>query len=80
MRNRPLRSWQIQLEHLDDSEMDALEKFFVEQMGVYSSFTFPDPYSGVAVPHCRFANGLWMSELLGVDIGSTTIIVIETNG
>jgi hypothetical protein len=79
-KKRPMRSWQVKLELLNETEMLALEIFFSEQMGIYSTFSFTDPYTGTIVPNCRLANGLLTSEFLGVDNCRTTITVIETNG
>ncbi len=77
---RPMRTWQIKLELLTEAEMQVLEEFFIGQTGVYSIFSFPDPYTGTIVPNCRFADGVLTSEFVGVEICSTTITVVETNG
>jgi hypothetical protein len=79
-KKRPMRSWQVNLELLNEAEMLALEIFVSEQMGVYSMFSFLDPYTGALVPNCRFAKGLLTSEFLGVEACRTTITVVETNG
>jgi hypothetical protein len=79
-KKRPMRSWQVKLDLLIEAEMLALEIFFGEQMGVYSTFSFPDPYTGTVVPNCRLATGLLTSEFLGVEACGTTITVVETNG
>ena len=75
-----MRSWQIRLDVLNEAEMHALEMFFIEQIGVYSVFSFPDPYTGTMVPNCRFADGILTSEFLGVETCTTTITVVESNG
>ena len=73
------RQWQIRLDLLNDSEIQQLEEFFVAQLGDYSSFTFPDPVSGVGVPNCRLAAPGIISEYVGVDVSSTSLLVIEAN-
>ncbi|MBV8069254.1 MAG: DUF2460 domain-containing protein [Acidobacteriaceae bacterium] len=75
-----LRSWRIQLDLLSEEEIRQLEAFFVEQAGDYSTFAFPDPYSGTTVPNCRFAAPGFVSEYLGIDSASTEFWVIETYG
>jgi hypothetical protein len=75
-----LRSWQIRLDLLNEDEIYQLEAFFVAQQGDYSTFIFPDPISGTAVPNCRFAAPGFASEYAGIDAASTDFWVIETNG
>jgi hypothetical protein len=77
---RMLRSWHIQLNLLNEAEIQQLERFFSEQEGDYSVFTFPDPFSGAAVPNCRFGSGGLLSEYVGVDAANAELWVIETNG
>lgn len=77
---RALRQWQIRLDLLNEFELEQLEAFFTEQSGDYSPFSFPDPFSGSAVPNCRFAAPRFLTEYVGVDIGSTSFLVVETNG
>jgi len=77
---RMLRQWLIRLDLLNDAEIQTLEAFFTAQSGDYSSFTFPDPFSGNSVPNCRFAAPELVSEYVGADISSTSFWVVETNG
>lgn len=80
MQGRTFRQWQIQLSLLTDSELQKLEAFFEGQQGDYSAFVFPDPISGTNVPNCRFGNSALLTEYDGVNTGSTSFWVIETNG
>ena len=80
MQGSMLRQWQIHLNLLNEDELYALESFFIQQLGGYSTFTFPDPYSGTAVPNCRFGQDALQVQLEGVDISSTSFWVIETYG
>ena len=74
------RLWLIRLDLLNENEIQALETFFVEQAGDYSTFSFPDPFSGTAVPNCRLAAPSLLTEYVGVDASSTSFWVVETNG
>lgn len=77
---RSYRTWRIQLELLNESEIAMLESFFAAQEGDYSVFSFPDPFSGTTVPNCRFASPQIVTTYLDVDNSSTLLWVIETNG
>ncbi|MDQ2841578.1 MAG: hypothetical protein M3Y72_11185 [Acidobacteriota bacterium] len=65
---------------LNESEIQATEAFFAVQFGSYSTFLFPDPYSGAEVPNCRFAADALLSMYEASDVSSTSFWVIETNG
>jgi hypothetical protein len=74
-----LRSWQIQLNLLNEMEIQLIEAFFTSQRGEYSPFTFPDPFTASDVPNCRLGVAALVSEYIGVDATSTSFWVIETN-
>jgi hypothetical protein len=76
----PLRRWLIDLRLLNESEIAAVEVFFSAVGGEYSTFTFPDPVSGVGVPNCRVGAPELISEYQAVDIAATSLWVVETNG
>jgi hypothetical protein len=78
--DRPFRRWLIDLRLLNESEVAAIEAFFNASSGEFSSFTFPDPMSGLGVPNCRIGSPELISEYLGVDIAATSMWVVETNG
>ena len=80
LRARALRQWRIQLTLLNENETRALEMFFADQLGSYSVFSFPDPYSGALVPNCRFGEDALQSDYVGVDEGSGSFWIVETNG
>ncbi|HEY1947438.1 MAG TPA: DUF2460 domain-containing protein [Bryobacteraceae bacterium] len=75
-----LRSWQIKLSLLNETEIAALEAFFEEQGGEYQTFTFPDPISQSSVPNCVLGSPTFITNYLSVDIGSTSFWVLETAG
>ncbi len=80
VQGRMLRRWQIHLDLLRDNEIQALEAFFNSQLGAYSTFVFPDPYTGTEVPNCIFGADAFLSDYQGVDTSSTSFWVVETNG
>jgi hypothetical protein len=75
-----LRAWRIQLDLLDEDEISSLEAFFRGQLGGYSKFTFPDPYSGTNVPACRFAEDSLVTDYADTDHCAVAFWVIETYG
>jgi hypothetical protein len=75
-----LRAWEIQLSVLNDSEIQQVESFFLALDGQYETFSFPDPYSNSAVLNCRLGAPDLVSTYSGVDINSTSVWVVETNG
>ena len=77
---RTFRQWQIKLNLLNENEIQQIETFFAAQLGDYSPFVFPDPFSGTSVPNCRIAVSGLVTDYLGVDISSTSFWVIETDG
>ena len=77
---RMLRSWEIRLDLLNESEIQQLETFFALLEGDYSPFVFPDPFTGTSVVDCRLGAPTIVSDYLEVDISSTSFWVIETHG
>jgi len=77
---RAWRRWAINLRLLNESEIASLESFFRSMEGEYSTFTFPDPITGVGVPNCRVGSPELISEYQDVDIAATSMWVVETNG
>jgi hypothetical protein len=75
-----LRSWEIRLGLLNDTEIQRIEEFFTSQQGDYSRFIFPDPFTGSNVPNCRLGAAGLVSDYLGVDASSTSLWVLETHG
>lgn len=75
-----LRQWQIRLDLLNETEIQQIEAFFTNVQGNYTTFSFPDPFSGAMVPFCRLAAPGLVSEYTGVDSSTTSFWVIETYG
>lgn len=53
----PLHQWQIRVDLLDESEMAAIEQFFVDNQGAFGSFAFTDPWDGQIYADCSLADG-----------------------
>jgi hypothetical protein len=49
---KPLRCWVIQLSALDETEMAAVDHFFVQNQGRTGIFSFPDPWDGKVYAGC----------------------------
>ena len=80
MQARALRQWQIRVDLLNEDEIQQIEAFFAANQGDYSTFVFPDPFTGAPVANCRFGTPQLLTECAGVDASSTAFWVIETNG
>ena len=79
LQSNMLRMWRINLTLLNEAEVQQVEEFFTNQQGIYSAFTFPDPFTGVNVNNCRFANPGLLTSYIDVNNSSTSCWVIETN-
>ena len=77
---KQFRRWEIKLELLDEQELAAIEQFFIEQQGTYSTFTFPDPVSGQSVGGCRLGSSGLAMNYTDIDLNSISLWVLETNG
>jgi hypothetical protein len=75
-----LRTWQINLTLLSERELNCIEQFFEAQLGEYTTFVFPDPFSGQAVPNCRFSGQSLTSQYEASDSGMASLWIVETNG
>ncbi|MGH9722010.1 MAG: DUF2460 domain-containing protein [Bryobacteraceae bacterium] len=73
----PLRRWIIQLELLDESELAALEEFFVGNKGQHGSFSFTDPNDNVEYADCSLDDAEFALELQGELRGRTALVVRE---
>lgn len=80
LQGRSFRRWQIRLDLLNEAELQQIESFFEAQSGDYSTFTFPDPFTGAAVTNCRIGEPLLSTDYSSFDAGSTSFWVVETNG
>src|SRR5579862_2840257 len=76
----PLHSWSIRLDQLDETEMAAMEQFFVDCEGRYVSFAFTDPWDGTVYHYCSLSSDEmdlnWRAEMRG----GTAVTVVENRG
>lgn len=79
-RGKTLRSWHVQLAFITEDEIHQLEDFFESLGGQYSLFSFPDPYSGQIVPNCVLGESALTTDYLAVNLSSSSLWVVETNG
>jgi hypothetical protein len=80
VQGKMLRSWEIRLDLLNETEIQRIEAFFTLQQGDYSPFIFPDPFTGSNIPNCRLGASGLVSDYLGVDANATSFWVLETDG
>ena len=50
----PAKSWAVMLHKLSASEARAVELFFLQMQGQFSSFSFTDPWDGTEYGDCSF--------------------------
>jgi hypothetical protein len=73
----PLHRWVIQLSELDESEMAAFERFFVDNQGRLGSFAFRDPWDGTQYDNCSLASDDLALNSLEEMRGKTSLTVVE---
>jgi hypothetical protein len=72
-----LHQWTIELSLLDESELAALDQFFVTNQGRFGSFSFTDPWDGAVYPNCSLAKDAFSFQLTGEMRGKATVTVCE---
>ncbi len=72
-----LHGWTIQLDLLDESELAALDQFFVTNQGRFGSFSFTDPWDGTVYPNCSLGADTSSFELAAEMRGGTTVTIVE---
>ena len=72
-----LHQWTIQLDLLDETELAALDQFFVSNQGRFGSFSFTDPWDGTLYSNCSLAGDTFGFQLQGEMRGLTTLIIRE---
>jgi len=73
----PLHRWEILLDELDESEMTALEDFFLENQGAFAEFPFTDPWDGQTYVNCSLAADQLDLTRRGESLGSTRLTIVE---
>jgi uncharacterized protein DUF2460 len=72
-----LRQWGIRLDILDESEMAALEEFFITTAGSLGSFEFTDPWDGQTYTNCSFGADELTLTSLGEMNGRTALTILQ---
>jgi hypothetical protein len=76
----PLNRWVIRLDQLDETEMAAIEDFFLSNQGSFSSFTFIDPWDGTSYSNCSVAGDQLQLSSVAELHGRTAVTVAENRG
>jgi phage-related protein len=73
----PLKSWTIQFDLLDESELSALEAFFLDESGRFGSFSFTDPWDNTVYPNCSLGSDAVGLEFRDLGRGACSVTVKE---
>jgi hypothetical protein len=73
----PLRSWVIKLDMLDETELSALEQFFIAQEGSFGTFSFVDPWTQDTVTNCSLDQDTLQYAVQGELRGTAQLAVVE---
>ena len=63
---------------LDEAELSALNRFFIERQGRFGTFSFVDPWTRSTIPSCTVEQDSMDYELAGEMLGRTSLVVLET--
>jgi hypothetical protein len=70
------RRWVVRLSQLDETELQRLSEFFVEQQGRGALFDFEDPWTGGIVSGCRFEDDELVTLSDGEFDGRTEVTIV----
>uniref|UniRef100_Q01Z32 DUF2460 domain-containing protein n=1 Tax=Solibacter usitatus (strain Ellin6076) TaxID=234267 RepID=Q01Z32_SOLUE len=73
----PLESWQISLSGLDETELAAMEEFFLANQGAFGSFAFTDPWDGRVYDDCSLAADDLSAAAMAERNGTTKLTVVR---
>jgi hypothetical protein len=73
----PRESWQISLSGLDETELAAIEEFFLTNQGSFGSFTFADPWDGHVYDDCSLAADDLGAAAMAEMRGTTKLTVVR---
>lgn len=76
----PLHRWVVLLDQLDETEVAAIEDFFLSNQGSFASFAFIDPWDGTSYPNCSIASDQLRLTSAAELQGKSSITVIENRG
>ncbi|PWU04190.1 MAG: hypothetical protein C5B51_17215 [Terriglobia bacterium] len=72
-----LRMWDIRLDQLDETEMAALDEFFLQNQGRFGTFEFTDPWDGSVYTSCSFASDEMSLSSVAEIRGSTSLRIVQ---
>jgi hypothetical protein len=75
-----LRRWEIQLSELDETEMAAVEEFFLANQGAFGSFGFTDPWDGRQYGNCSLESDELGAVAVAEMNSATTLVIVENRG
>jgi hypothetical protein len=75
-----LRRWVIRLDLLDESELTALQVFFVSEGGRAGVFSFTDPFDSTVYENCSFDSDQLTLSFAGLADGKASVVVKENRG
>jgi hypothetical protein len=76
----PLHRWTVRLDQLDETELSALEAFFLSDQGTFASFVFVDPWDATSYPNCSIGTDQLQLTSLEELRNTTLLTVIENRG
>jgi Conserved hypothetical protein 2217 (DUF2460) len=71
-----LRSWTVQFDLLDESELSGIEAFFSAASGSATSFDFTDPADSVVYSNC-YIDSDDLADVFNGDLRAGTVLVIR---
>lgn len=71
------RHWRIRLDLLDETEVDAVRKFFEQQSGKFGRFTFVDPWTNEEVANCAFSSDVFEVDFRSHNRAAASIEIVE---
>ncbi|MBI3281329.1 MAG: DUF2460 domain-containing protein [Acidobacteria bacterium] len=72
---QPVQVWLLELRLLTAGELAAVYDFFVAHKGALDTFTFEDPWTGIAYPDCSFGVDAFGLEPHDENAGSAALVI-----
>jgi hypothetical protein len=76
----PLGRWVIRLDQLDDTEMAALDQFFVLNQGTFGDFAFTDPWDATVYANCSIASDQIYLSSAEEYRGASSLTIVQNRG
>ena len=75
----PRTEWSIQLDELDETELTALDEFFLANQGADGVFSFTDPSDGQEYDNCSLGSDSLQLLTIAEMRGSTKLTVVQNH-